>query len=347
MKRLTLEEIGKIAGVSRSTVSRVVNEQENVKPAVRARVKAVIEEMGYQPNSAARILAGHAAQIIALIIPQTAQSVFTDPYFPRLVQGVAQACNQYDYSVSLLLFHAREDEAKLYPRILRNQMFDGVVMTATHLNNPLIEKMTERNIPFVLVGGAEEEHINYVDVNNFEGAYMAMEHLYNVGHRRIALIAGPDDNLASIKRYEGYRQFLQDKGLPFDSSLVFHGDFSETSAFEGAQKLLMHNPDAIFAVSDTMAVGALRSLQLVGLHVPQDIALMGYDDLAPSLLTEPQLSTVHQPVLETGAMAVETLLDILKNGDKPTRRVVLPTKIVVRDSCGAKQRYHIEGDAYL
>ena len=332
---LTLKQIGEMAGVSSATVSRVINNHPNVRPEVRARVQRIIAETGYQPNAAARTLAGQRSRIVGLVIPQTAHILFTDPYFPRLIQGVTHACQVHDFTLSLFLFHAVEDEAKLSTRILKRQILDGVIVTATQIGDPLVREMLASDIPFVLIGQDGTEAVSFVDADNEAGAYTATSHLIRLGRKRIATITGPMNNLAGVNRLNGYRNALRDRGRRPEERLIAHGDFTEASGYAAMQQLLAHHPDAVFVASDTMAVGALRALHSAGLRVPQDVAVVGFDDLPHSGTFSPPLTTIRQPIKRAGMIAFETLLDIVEHGLEPPRRIILPTELVIRQSCGA------------
>jgi LacI family transcriptional regulator len=334
---LTLKQIGELAGVSSATVSRVINDHPSVRPAVRARVQQIIAETGYQPNAAARTLAGQRSRIAGLVIPQTAHILFTDPYFPRLIQGITQACQVHDYTLSLFLFHAVEDEAKLSTRILKRQILDGVILTATQIGDPLVGQMLASEIPFVIIGQDGTEGVSFVDADNQTGAYTATSHLMRLGRQRIATITGPLNNLASAHRLNGYTNALQDRGRPVDERLIVNGDYTEAGGFAAMRQLLPRQPDAIFVASDTMALGAMRAVQGAGLSIPGDIAIVGFDDLPHSGTFTPPLTTIRQPIQRAGVIAFETLLDIVDHGLEPVRRIILPTELVIRESCGAAQ----------
>lgn len=329
---LNLVEIARRAGVSRSTVSRVVNEHPNVRPEVRERVKQIIAETGYHPNAAARSLASQRAYMIGLVIPRTVHTVFTDTYFPRLTQGVAQACNEHDYTLTLFIEH---DEAKLFPRISRGGLIDGLVVQASTVDDQLIPKLLAARIPLVVAGRPDQvEGVSYVDVDNVMGAYQATAHLARLGHRRIATISGPLNTNAGADRLQGYSKALEAHGLALEAALQAESDFTEMGGYQAARGLLAERPTALFAASDVMARGALRAMQEAGLSAPADVAVAGYDDLPPATMGSPLLTTVRQPIRRLGMRAVEMLLDMLANGVEPARRVVFEAELVVRESCG-------------
>jgi LacI family transcriptional regulator len=333
MDKLTLEQIAKLAGVSRSTVSRVINHHPNVKAEVRQRVMKVVAETGYHPNPAARSLASQRSGIIGLVIPRAVQSLFTDPYYPRLMQGIAQACNANDYTLSLFLFHTEDEEHKLYPRVLRTGMMDGLLVSASQIDDPLIPELIDNNVPFVMIGRPDDlPAVSFVNVDNAVGVYTATSHLARAGYKRIATITGPLNTTVGLDRRQGYLDALNDRSHSIDDRLIVEGDFTESGGYAAMQRLIPHRPDAVFIASDTMAFGALRALREAGLCVPRDIAIVGFDDLPTSSLADPPLTTIRQPIRRLGAQAVETLIDILTNGPEPPRRITLSTELIIRAS---------------
>ncbi len=341
----TLEEVAKLAGVSRSTVSRVINEHPNVRPEVRQRVWEVIRQTGYQPHAAARSLATRRTWVIGLIIPQAVTTLFTDPYFPILLRGIADVCNAHNYHLMLSLFsqrrvqNSRAYQDLLYQQVLRGRHLDGVVVSSAPLDDPIFPCLLEDNVPFVIVGRYLHERINYVDVDNVVGARMAVEHLLRLGHERIATITGPLNMCAGQDRLEGYRQALAARGIPVDENLIAEGDFSEQGGRAAMQRLLPHRPTAVFAASDMMAVGALKTLRDAGLRVPDDIALVSFDDIPLASMVDPPLTTVRQPIEQLGSTAAELLISLLENPQEETvHRIVLPTELVIRASCGVRAR---------
>jgi LacI family transcriptional regulator len=335
---LTLEKIGKMAGVSRSTVSRVVNGEASVRDQVRERVWQVIQETGYQPHAAARSLVTRRTQIIGVIIPEAVTKLFTDPFFPLLLAGVTGTCNVRHYHLMLSLFNGPADPKEMYRRVVRSGHLDGVIVASSRLDDPLVPQLLRDGFPFVLVGRHPEARVNYVDVDNIGAAQMAVEHLIGMGHKCIATITGPLTTAHGQDRLAGYRLALEAHGIPIQENLIVEGDFTEASGSSGALHLLAASPTAIFVASDTMAIGALKALRQAGRRIPEDVALVGFDDVPIASAVEPALTTIRQPIRRLGSLSAELVLNMAENSSEEhtlVNRIVLPAELVVRESCGA------------
>ena len=331
MSQPDLAQIAQLAKVSRSTVSRVVNDHPDVNPEVRKRVLKIIKETGYQPNLAARSLRNKQTDIIGLVICNTIAGLFTDPYFPQLIQGVAQACNQFGKTLALFL---EGDPDTIFPRIVRRGQLDGILLQAGKANDYMLKKMLTTDIPFVYFGRPTETNVNYIDVDNFAGGYLATSHLIRLKRQRVATICGHLDTTTGLDRKEGYLRALSERGLPVREELIIESDFTEAGGYQAMKSLMKHKPDAIFAASDTMARGAIRAITDAGLSVPEDVAVVGFDDLSPAVSMPPLLTTIRQPVPQVGSRAVETLLDVIQYKSQPSQRVVLNVELVIRETCG-------------
>lgn len=331
---LTLEDIARMAHVSRSTVSRVINGDTNVNEETRKKVEDVIRRLNFQPNIAARSLAAGRTGIVGLVIPAGVTAIFTDPYFPQLIQGIMKACNASDHSVMLWLTEA-DYERRVIRQILYGGLLSGVIIASNPIDDPVLQALHKSKMPFVLIGRHPTLDVNYVDVDNFNGGREATLHLLRLGRQRVATITGPQNMIAGIDRYQGYCQALQALDRPLQPELVVEGDFTEESGYLGMRTLLPHKPDAVFVANDTMAIGALRALYEAGVSVPQQIALVGYDDMPAAAHLNPPLTTVRQPIGKLGAAAMEMLLEVIRQPKSPTSHRVLQTELIVRRSCGS------------
>ncbi len=328
----TLEEIAKRAKVSRSTVSRVINDDSRVSNGTRKRVLTVVKRLNYHPNMAARSLATGRTRVLGLVIPMGVTALFSDPYFPILIQGVTSACNTLDHSVMLWLAEP-EYERRMINQIMHSGLVDGVILASMLVDDSLMNSLIESDMPFVLVGRhPTDSRVSYVDVDNVGSARELVAYLLQSGCRRIATITGPNNMIAGVDRLQGYTLALRDAGIKLDPSLIVAGDFSENSGYAGMHKLLPLKPEAVFVASDSMAIGALRAIRGAGIHVPQDIGVAGFDDMPFAERTDPPLTTVHQPIQQAGVAAAETLIDLIKDPDSHPRHIILPTKLIIRAS---------------
>ncbi|NJO83395.1 MAG: LacI family transcriptional regulator, partial [Blastochloris sp.] len=291
-----LEDIARLAGVSRSTVSRVVNAHPNVSEYTRRRVLKVIAEQNFRPNLAARALVTKKTQTLSLVIPQASAMIFTDPYFSLLIQGIMLTANERNYAVMLWMGNSTEEEERFTQRVLNNSFFDALIIASSVDNDPLIPRLLDAHFPFLLVGKPVHDGIHYVDADNEQGAYDAVAHLLRLGYQRIGTITGPLNMVAGRARLTAFKRAHQAAERRIDPSLIVQGSFTEQTGQQQAKVLLAQGVDAIFAASDMMAIGALRAISEAGLRVPDDVALVGYDDLAMSTSVTPQLTTVRQPI---------------------------------------------------
>jgi LacI family transcriptional regulator len=332
---MKIEEIAKLSGVSRSTVSRVLNDDPNVKASTRARVAEMIQRMNYRPNVVARRLASGRTHVIGLVIPTAVSALFTDPFFPGLIQGVASACNAREHSVMLWLAEP-EQERRTIHQIANNGLLDGVIIASSLMDDPLQQTLIEIGLPFMLVGRhAANPLVSYVDVDNMNSAREAVAYLLRLGRRRVATISGPHNMIAGADRRAGYEAALRERGLAVDGSLIVEGDFTEMGGYMAAQRLLSQDLDAIFVASDSMALGALRALHEAGRSVPEDVAVVGFDDMPFAARTDPPLTTIRQPIQRTGQVAADTLMEMIEERTEQPRRIILPTELVIRASCGS------------
>ncbi|MWB98094.1 LacI family DNA-binding transcriptional regulator [Agromyces seonyuensis] len=325
----TLEAVAARAGVSRATVSRVVNGSTTVKPEAIRAVQQAIAELDYVPNRAARSLASRRTQTIALIVPESAAKVFADPFFASVVQGVALALARTDYTLTMLI-ESEADPTKT-GRYLRGGNVDGGIVVSHHESD---HSYVDAGIPMVFGGrpidGGESAGPT-VDVDNRNAARAAVEHLVERGRTCVATIAGPQDMPPGLDRFAGFREALEAAGL--DASLVEFGDFTPASGAIAMRRLLERGVpiDALFAANDQMAIGAYSAIREAGLSIPEDIAVVGFDDDVHSATAVPPLTTVHQPSVDMGASMASILVDLIEGREAPTA-TLLPTTLVVRQS---------------
>ncbi|MCX7522497.1 LacI family DNA-binding transcriptional regulator [Microbacterium sp. STN6] len=329
----TLEAVAARAGVSRATVSRVVNGSTRVKPEIIEAVTAAIADLNYVPNRAARSLASRRTQVIALVVPESTARVFADPFFASIVQGVALHLAETDYTLNMVI--ASEMNPDKTRRYLMGGNVDGALVVSHHSGDHSYARLGA-TLPIVFGGrpldvGDEENDTYFVDVDNVAGAAEAARHLIARGRRSIAVIAGPQDMPPGVDRLTGWRQAMEEQGL--DASLVEYGDFSPASGTAAMGRLLKRGGpiDGVFAANDQMAAGAYLAIHEAGLTIPDDIAVVGFDDDYFGLTATPPLTTVHQPSIGLGVRMAQTLVARIE-GTHVERVTTLDTELVVRQS---------------
>ena len=300
--RPTLEEVAAVAGVGRGTASRVINGSSKVSEKARQAVEGAIAELGYVPNRAARTLVTQRTDAVALVIAESEERVFGEPFFAGVVRGVGTALSDARLQLVLLLAHAAQRNGRLDDYLTR-QHVDGVLLLSLHDDDTLPDRIRARGLPVVLGGRATDNQRGaYVDADNVLGARLAVDHLVHRGRTRIGAILGPPDMVVGRTRHEGYLAGLAAAGLEVDDALVAGGDFSQDSGESAMRVLLSRRPDldAVFCANDLMAAGALRVLREAGRDVPGDVSVVGFDDAPLAQSTHPPLTTVHQSPEQMG-----------------------------------------------
>ncbi|MEU5220598.1 LacI family DNA-binding transcriptional regulator [Streptomyces sp. NPDC020807] len=332
--RPTLEVVAARAGVSRATASRVVNGGAGVRAPLVEKVNRAVEELGYVPNHAARTLVTRRNGAVAVIIAEPEFRIFSDPFFEQQVRGISRELTAHDTQLVLLWAEGPGDHERI-SRYLDGGHVDGALAFSLHSDDELIALIDRARIP-VVVGGrpgpGTDPAVPYVDADNRGGAREAVGHLVRLGRRVVAHIAGPDDQTSAVDRLHGYHDVLPDA----DPELLRHGSFTETSGAEAMADLLDRRPDldAVFVANDLMAKGALRALAERGRRVPEDVAVVGFDDMASvAELTVPALTTVRQDIEGMGRLMVRLLMRRLDgDGGSAPASVITPTSLVRRDS---------------
>jgi DNA-binding LacI/PurR family transcriptional regulator len=362
VSRPTLEAVAARAGVSRATVSRVVNGGDGVREPLAERVRRAVEELGYVPNQAARSLVTRRHDAVAVVIAEPESRVFADPFFALQLRGISKELTAHDNQLVLLLTEGRADHARV-ARYLAGGHVDGALVFSLHLDDPLPGLIRDAGVPTVFGGrphwsedtrdagpGHAEEGADrgvvYVDCDNRGGAHAAVRHLVDLGRRRVAHIAGALDQTSAVDRLDGYRDVMADVFGESDPRLVVESDFTPAGGERAMRELLDRCPDidAVFAANDLTALGALRVLRESGRRVPEDVAVVGFDDMVPvAEQTEPPLTTVRQDIEEMGRLMARLLLRGLSEGrdgehpaagaqGAPGRGVILPTSLIRRAS---------------
>jgi LacI family transcriptional regulator len=313
---MTIRDIARLAGVSKATVSRVLNQKPDVDPATRERILRLIEEQAFVPSITASRLAGGRSRVIGILIPS-----LTWPAIPEIMHGVSKVIEQTPYELLLYSItreqdRTEKDQRDVIDRILATKLAAGLLAMFPGQSAHHLTTLHEQGFPIVMIDDqAELENIPWVGAGNRRGSYAATRYLLQLGHRRIAHIQGPRKFLVSYERYQGYCEALDEAGITPDPALVMEGDFMPSGGQRCASKLLAleERPTAIFAANDLMAFGVLAAVEQSGLRVPEDLSLVGFDDIPLSAHVRPALTTVQQPFYEMGQRAIELLLSLLES----------------------------------
>jgi LacI family transcriptional regulator len=335
----TIAHVAKKARVSMMTVSRAISAPHLVNEMTRDRVYKVIQELGYRPHSAARALARKNSRldVIGVCFPFQ-HFLFTVDYNLRMLQGIEDAAEEAGYD--LMIYNAvrkkKESDAG-YARFLTSGAVDGLIIVAPPKDDPNLDLLIKMSAPFILLGCRHTaKHVSFVDSDNKQGARDAVEHLIKLGRRRIATITGNLNSSNACDRVTGYKQALKKHRLPIDDDWIVSGEFQMAEGYQAMKTLLSlpHRPDAVFCANDFMAVMAVKAIREIGLNVPKDIAVIGYDDNGFAKDKNPPLTSVRQPCYEMGKMACEKLIEFVEKKISGPHMISMPSQLIIRRSCG-------------
>jgi LacI family transcriptional regulator len=328
--KITIVEVAEKAGVSLGTVSRVLNNDIHVAPETRERVSAVVREMGYVANRQARSLKGSRTNTIGMLVPDLGTG-----YIGEIMHGVDSELGLHQLDLMLFTTHRAAIKEANYVANMVQGMVDGLLLVLPRNPADFIGSLTQLDFPFVLIDHqGTSSPCPAVGATNWQGAYNATEYLIKLGHSRIGFITGSMDLGAAVDRLDGYKSALKTHHIDEDPKLIYHGTFFQPEGYAGACELmeLAEPPTAIFASNDVMAMGAMDAVRTRGLRIPEDVSIMGFDDIPQAEVVRPALSTVRQPLRDMGAIATQMLIEKLKDPEKEMTRIELPTELIVRAS---------------
>jgi DNA-binding LacI/PurR family transcriptional regulator len=327
----TIKDVAQAAQVSTATVSHVINGTRYVSEEVKRRVLQAMERLNYQPNAIARGLRTKKTHLLALVIPDITNAFFTD-----LARGFQDAADQKDYVVVVCNTDRALDRELRFLDMLRQQRVDGLVLNPAMVTAEDLKRLLRAQIAVVLIGSQiDDPDFDLVMVDNVRGGSDAVQYLIDLGHRRIGLVSGPMTTSSGSQRCQGYRQALERNSLPYTASLVVEASFTYEGGYEGMQKLLRLDPlpTAVFATSDVMALGVKKAIEDAGLRIPDDLSLIGFDDIPRVSLIHPMLTTIAQPRYQMGWEAAQMLIERVEHGSSLQRRkLVMEHRLVVRES---------------
>lgn len=345
-KRVTSQDVARRAGVSRTTVSLVLNDVQGIQISdeTRQRVIAAAEELGYVPEASAQALASRRVKIIGLLLTRSPHHIASDTFLTQILDGLIEIAHQKGLRLLIDLIKAQHQK-EAYLQLVRSKRIDGVILSGPRFDDEALKLLGQEGFPTVIMGQLPGVEGCSVDVDNCTAAQRAVSHLIQLGHRRIACITNAAlYYTAAEARLQGYRQALEKAGIEYDPQLVRYGDFDPDSGYREMMDLLDHNSagkpafTAAFVASDVVAYGAKAAIRDKGLNVPRQIALVGFDDVPVSRYTDPPLTTVKLPARELGRVAGDYLVRLMDGEQLHGTRVLLDTQLIIRGSCGATNR---------
>lgn len=329
----SLNDVAKKAEVSIATVSRVINNGSNVNEVTRARVLNAIKELKYQPSRVAKRLRSKSSSsnLIGVLIPD-----IQNPFYVDVLRGIEDVTYENNYALIMCNFQQDEKKEKLYLDILQSESIDGLIAAPAHEHDAKVINLVKKGLPIVCFDrGLTGVDVDVVLVNNQEGAFKAVDHLIKCGYKRIAHISGLEQLPSSQQRNKGYQEALTKNGLPFDPELIKYGDSKHDSGVKLCEELLSlpEPPDAIFTGNNLMTLGALETIHKRGVKIPEDVAIVGFDDMYWSISLNPPLTAVYQPAYEIGRRSGELLIQRIKDPGRPSIQMILNTELMLRSSC--------------
>ncbi|MEN6434593.1 MAG: LacI family DNA-binding transcriptional regulator [Anaerolineaceae bacterium] len=334
-KRATSEDVAQLAGVSRTTVSFVLNNVQgvNIRESTRARILKVAKELNYMPNVSGRKLVSGKTNTIGLVLLQSPEQVRADAILINVMMGVEKAATKMGYHV---LLKQIDQNTNSYTQLVRENSVDGIILSGPRKDDSEIVDLFHDGFPVVLMGQLPETDLPNVDIDAEAGAFTAVEYLTQLNHKTIAMITNaPLEFTSAQQRAAGYRKALHDAGIEFKPSLLQEGNYTPQSGYEAMNRLLTFHPfpSAVFVASDVVAIGAIQAIHAAGLRIPEDISIIGFDDITLAEYFTPALTTIRLPASELGFAAGEQLLHIIKGEQLETSSIILESKLIVRSSC--------------
>ncbi|MGB9780682.1 LacI family DNA-binding transcriptional regulator [Caldanaerobacter subterraneus] len=330
---VTIKDIAKKAGVSITTVSRALNGYPDVSEETREKIKKIAEELNYTPNSIARGLVTNKTQTIGMIVSELIKPGVYHPFFLEVLAGIKAGLKKDRYDLILFTVDPESQDATSYEKLCNDRKVEGAIVEGLRLSDPYIEEIKGTQIPTVLIDiPILTDKVGYVSSDNVQAAFEATSYLIKLGHKNIGFINGHKDAAVSFERLEGYKKALEKNDIPYREEYVIFADFTQEGGYNAFKTLIFEHPEitAIFHASDLMAMGSYRAAKDLGMRIPEDISLVGFDDIELASLITPALTTIRQDTFKMGYTAAKHLLAIIR-GEKP-QHIVIPHKLVIRDS---------------
>lgn len=337
-KKVTIKDVAKLAGVTPAVVSRISNNDAtlNIREETRTKVLRAINELNYKPNAIARSLRKRSMRTIGMLITD-----IINPFYSQIIKGVQSAANEENYCIILCDTNDEPTAEKKYIELLNSHFVDGIILGSSYIEDDVVDTIERLGIKYVMVNrGSSNSNAPYVKADDEGGMIKAMNHLIELGHKKIAYLSGPLYAETAVNRLAGYRKALHEANITYNPSYVIEGLFDEQSGYKACQELLKNKdlPTAICCCNDLMAIGAMGAIKEAGLSIPDDISLVGCNNIWITSILSTPLTTVNHPLFEMGRQAFKVLMGIISNGNSIGYRVTLPAELVIRESTAVPGR---------
>jgi DNA-binding LacI/PurR family transcriptional regulator len=334
---VTIKDVAKLASVAPSTVSRVIADSPRISEKTKQKVKQAMHELGYHPNFIARSLANQATQVIGIILPGSGGVFFLNPFFPTVLRGLSEGAHDKQYALQLT---TGQTDAELFDNVVQmvqGGRVDGVVVLFSRMDDPILMYLQERNFPFVLIGKPfkDVEQITHVDNDNFRASKDATKYLIQQGHDKIAFVGGDLQLVVTVERLLGYEKALREANIALRNEFIIHEVFLREGGQEAVNELMELNerPTALVVADDLMALGVVHTLNEMGIHIPEDLSIISFNNVLLAELSKPPLTSVDINIFDLGYEATKNLIQMIENPKEPKKRVIIPHHIVERSSC--------------
>jgi len=332
---VTIRDVAKISGVSPSTVSRVISNNPRISDETKKRVRKAMKTLGYHPNAIAQSLVNRSTSTIGIVMPQSTERAFLNPFFPQALSGISAAAHEKNYCLLLSTGSTEEEQLVSIENIINGGRVDGIIIMYSSVNNIILEAIKELNTPIVIIGKPLEaiDKILYVDSDNIEASRSVTEKLINNGHKKIAYISGPFEFVVSLDRLEGYRNALLENHLEFDRKFIAEGEFSKEAGYKSMRELLQQSerPTAVVVTDDIIAFGVIEAINEAGLKIPEDIEIISFNNIPLTEFCSPALTSVDIDAYSLGFEASKLIIEHIK-GSIYRHKVIVKTSIVYRET---------------
>jgi len=339
---VTIKDVAKISGVSPSTVSRVISNNPRISDATKKIVREAMKKLGYHPNAIAQSLVNRSTSTIGIVMPQSTERAFLNPFFPQALSGISSAAHEKNYCLLLSTGSTEEEQLISIENIINGGRVDGIIIMYSSVNNVILEAIKELNTSIVIIGKPLEgaDKILYVDNDNIEASRSVTNKLIKNGHKKIAYVSGPFEFVVSLDRLDGYRNALLENKVDFDRKLIGEGDFTQQGGYECMKKILQceDRPTAVVVTDDIMAFGVIEAIKEVGLKIPKDIEIISFNNIPLAKFCSPALTSVDIDAYSLGFQASKLIIEQIK-GTTESKRIIVPTSIVYRETFSEKNNY--------